>query len=279
MNRISNTGRIIGLISIKGGVGKTTSVVSLGHSLAKDFGKKVLVVDGNLTAPSLGMHAGVYNPKITLHDVLENKARVQEAVQATSFGFDMIPGSLENRKIKISAFKLSEKLRELRKRYDFILIDSSPNLNDELLAAMIASDELLAVTTPDYITLAATLRAVKAAKDKRSPITGLIVNKAYNKGFELNIDQIEELSGINVLALVPHEEKVMEALSLSVPATSYDKSEASLEFKKLAAALAGKNYGDKNLMTGLFSRFLGNVPKQEINRNLLKIDRIKSGIA
>jgi MinD-like ATPase involved in chromosome partitioning or flagellar assembly len=46
-------GKIIGIISIKGGVGKTTAVSNLGAVLANEFGKKVLLVDANFTAPNL----------------------------------------------------------------------------------------------------------------------------------------------------------------------------------------------------------------------------------
>jgi len=65
-----NDGKIIGVISLKGGVGKTTTVANLGASLAKDFNKKVLVVDANFSAPNLGLHLGLVDPKTTIHDVL-----------------------------------------------------------------------------------------------------------------------------------------------------------------------------------------------------------------
>ena len=48
------------MISLKGGVGKTTAVVSLGSAIA-DFGKKVLLVDGNFSAPNLGLHLNLFD--------------------------------------------------------------------------------------------------------------------------------------------------------------------------------------------------------------------------
>ena len=56
-------GTTIGVISIKGGVGKTTAVSNLGTVMANTFGKKVLLVDANFSAPNLGLHLGVVNPK------------------------------------------------------------------------------------------------------------------------------------------------------------------------------------------------------------------------
>ena len=46
----------IGIISIKGGVGKTSTVAALGASLAKDFNKRVLLVDANFSSPNLCLH-------------------------------------------------------------------------------------------------------------------------------------------------------------------------------------------------------------------------------
>ena len=65
---VNNYKKVIGIISLKGGVGKTSSVANLGAALT-EFGKKVLVVDANFSAPNLGLHLGLTNPEIKLHDV------------------------------------------------------------------------------------------------------------------------------------------------------------------------------------------------------------------
>ena len=172
-------GKIIGIVSLKGGVGKTSSVANLGAVLASEFGKKTLVIDANFSAPNLGLHLGLVEPGATIHDILLNKANVNDAIYEHESGFHFIPGAYVSR--KVSPFKLKQKISYLKDYYDMILIDSSPNLNEEMLATMIASDELLVVTSPDYPTLSTTLRAVRLAKQKRTPITGLILNRGRNK--------------------------------------------------------------------------------------------------
>ena len=175
--------KTIGVISIKGGVGKTSTVSSLGASLSKDFNKKVLLVDANFTSPTLGLHIGLISPEITLHHVLSGKANIKEAIYETGYGFDIIPGS--HIYDRIDPYLLREKLKEIKNKYDVVLVDSSPNLNEEILAAMMASDELLVMTTPDYVTLATTLNAVKLAKVRKTPIIGLVLNKVHGNDFEL----------------------------------------------------------------------------------------------
>src|SRR3990172_4197688 len=87
-------GKTIGVISIKGGVGKTTVVANLATALARDFGKKVLAIDANFTAPNLGIHVGVVSNEHTLHDVLKGKVDISKAIMSLEHGFDFIPSSL-----------------------------------------------------------------------------------------------------------------------------------------------------------------------------------------
>ena len=263
--------KIIGIISIKGGVGKTSIAVALAAALASEFNKKVLVVDANFSAPNLALHLGIVNPEITLHHVLRNRANIEEAVHKLEKSFHIIPGALLYR--KINPFKLKKKIKQLKDNYDFILIDSSPTLNEEILATMIASDELFVVTTPDHVTLSTTLRAVRLAKQRKTPITGLILNKVNKKNFELSLDEIERISECNVLAVLPYEIHILEALSKNTPSTLHKQTDSTIEFKKLAAALIGEDYKDLRFKSKIKNFFKKNIPKQEINRALFREER------
>lgn len=265
-------GKIIGIISLKGGVGKTSSVSNLGAALASEFGKKVLVIDANFTAPNLGLHLGLVEPGTTIHDVLLDKAEINDAIYEHESGFHFIPGAYISRKIK--PFKLKQKISYLKDYYDMILIDSSPNLNEEMLATMIASDELLVVTSPDYPTLSTTLRAIRLAKQKNTPITGLILNRVRNKKFELKIEDIEEAAQVPVLSVLPEDINVLEALAKTTPVTLHKpKSNASVEYKKLAACLIGEQYKDPRFWHRLKSVFRKDLAKENVNRLLMDNER------
>ena len=255
-------GKTIGIVSLKGGVGKTSVVSALGGAIA-DFGQKVLLIDGNFSAPNLGLHLNIIDPKITLNHVLDRTANLSDAIYESG-NLDVMPSSIFE-KININLLSLKNRIKTLKRKYDVILLDSSPSLNEETLAVMLASDGLLVVTTPDYPTLSTTLKAVKFAKQRGTPIEGLILNKVHNKNFELSLRDIEKTAEVPIMAVIPHDVNVLRALSEFSPSTIYKpKSKGSIEYKKLAAVLIGQKYRPFKL-----NNFLRITPKrQEINREI-----------
>ncbi len=267
--------RVIGIIAIKGGVGKTSCTANLGASLANDFDKKVLLVDANFSAPNLGLHFGLSNPEATIHHVLTNKVDVGDAIYEHSKNLHIIPGGFLE--AKVNPYKLKEKLRNIKDLYDLVLIDSSPNMDYEILATMIAADELLVVTSPDFPTLSCTLQAVKAAKERNTPITGMILNMVRNKKYELTLDEIEDAAKTPILSKIPMDEKIPESIAYTTPATLYAPSrDAAVEYKKLAAALVQEDYKDPRFLTKIKSMFKKQPSRDEINRSLLKESKLKS---
>lgn len=262
-------GQVYGVISIKGGVGKTTSVISLGAALGMDHKKKVLLVDANFSAPNLSMYLGITDPHHSIQEVMAGSIEPRDAIITTNHGFCVMPG-LPFKK-KINPYKLRNRVIErLRENYDFIIIDSSPNLNEEVLAVIIASDKLLAVTTPDIVTLHATLMAAKSAGEKNSRIDGLILNKVYNKRYELGLEDIEKVAGCGVLAVVPHDTWILEAMARNIPPSLHTMADSGVEYRKLAAVIAGEHYKDyrpKAIIKQLFWKS----GKEEINREIYRI--------
>jgi len=150
-----------------------------------------------------------------------------------------------------------------------ILIDSSPSLNDEMLSVMLSSDELVVLTTPDYATLSTTLKAVRVAKQKNIPISGLILNKVRKHRCELSLDDIEQATGTHILGILPDEEKTIEAQHSLTPITQYlPNSEMSIEYKKIAATLIHEKYKDTRFLPNLKAIFSKKINKHEINREL-----------
>ncbi|RME54883.1 hypothetical protein D6777_02300 [Candidatus Woesearchaeota archaeon] len=261
-------GKIIGIVSIKGGVGKTSCTANLGAALATEFNKDVLMIDANFSAPNLGIHVGVIEPDITIHDVMKGKTKVKDAIINHEHGFDIIPASLLYKKIDHN--KLKQKIQHLKKSYDFILIDSSPNMKDEMIATILAADEILIITSPDYPTLSTTLMAVKLANQKNTPVIGIIVNRVKKRRYELTVDEIERTVEIPVLGVLPEDTNVAKSIAETVPVILYQpKSKAAVEFKKIAACIAGEEFKDPRLWHRVKAKFKQK-PKEEVNRVLYK---------
>ena len=92
--------RIIGIVSAKGGVGKTVVTSNLGITLASKFNKKVAVVDCNLTTSHLGLYLGLYSFPITLNNVLRNEAVIEQAIYPHPSGLKIIPASIELKELQ-----------------------------------------------------------------------------------------------------------------------------------------------------------------------------------
>ena len=256
-------GKTIGLISLKGGVGKTTLSASIAASLVNNYGKKVLLVDANYSAPNLGLHMDIIAPEGSVHDVLAG-SKLSSAIHE-KYGVDVIPGDfLYNR--RINHLKLKNRLAYVKKNYDYVIIDSSPSLNDEVLSTMLASDELFLVSTPDYPTLSCSMKAAKLARQRNSPISGMIINRIDSPLYELTLEEVQESTGIPVVAKIKEDKSVKKALFDRVPATLYKKrSRFSKEVDKLCAALVGEN--EKK---GIIARLFKDFKKERVNRDVLR---------
>lgn len=256
-------GEAISLISIKGGVGKTTLSAAMASDLANSFGKRVLLIDANYSAPNVGFHMNIIRPEKTIHDVLAGKVRIESAIY-NRHGVDVVPGAVSYKK-DVNYFKLKDRINKIKSRYDFVFIDSSPNLNDELLSAMLASDYLFVVTTPDYPTLSCSLRAAYQAKQRGKPIAGIIISRARNSKYELDLDEIEKAFGIPVVAKVPEDKEQSKALFYRMPVSLLKKRGMAREITSLNSAIVGSREP-----RSFFDLFFYNPKREEVNRQLMK---------
>ena len=94
--------KLIVITSGKGGVGKTTTAINLAAAI-NYFKKDVLIIDGNLTTPNVGLHLGSPEVPVNLNHVLLEKADPIEAVYEHESGIKIVPSSLSINS-KLSSF-------------------------------------------------------------------------------------------------------------------------------------------------------------------------------
>jgi pilus assembly protein CpaE len=262
-------GEAIGFISVKGGVGKTTLALETASSLANDFGKRVLLVDGNFSSPNLGLYFGII-PEVGLHDVLEGHD-IHKIIQE-KYKIDIVPASIHKNK-SIEPLALKKILANIKEYYDYVIIDSSPHYS-EMMPAIAACDRIFVVTTPDSVTLQTSIKAAKMAKARKTPIDGIIINKIKNPNFELSLREIETESGLPVVARIRDDKKIVEALFHKKPITLHSKNHhISKEIRNFASSLCGVEEEKSNL--DFFKKFIPkglDLEREKINRAVLRQD-------
>ncbi|MEK6889107.1 MAG: MinD/ParA family protein [Nanoarchaeota archaeon] len=256
--------KVIGIISVKGGVGKTTVASSMAVDLVNYYGKKVLLVDANYSAPNLGLHMDITNPESSIQEVLSGDAHFKSAIH-NRYGVDVIPGDAFFQG-SYNPLKLRDKLQRVKNEYDFVILDSSPNLNEEILSTMLSSDALFVVATGDYPTLTCSLQAAKLAKQRGRPIAGLILNKVRDPAYELSVKDIEEATGINIVARIPDERNHVRSVFTRIPMSLYKRNS---KFSKEINALNSAITGEKQSLS-ILDIIKNNFSRENVNRQLLR---------
>lgn len=236
--------QVIGVLSGKGGVGKTTLTFNLGAAMT-DFGKSVVIVDGNMTTPNLGIHAGIPLYPTTLHDVLKGKVDIYDVMHIMPSGLKIVPASINLSDLAgVDPAYLGDHLRDLVGKLDYVLIDGAPGLGGEALSILNASHQVLGVSTPDLPALTDLLKSIRLVNESSREYLGTVLNMVRNKPFEPKREHIEGLLEDNaILGSIPHDDSVRYALSKRMPVIHHKpNSRASVQIKALAANMTGSIY-------------------------------------
>jgi len=248
---------VIGVISAKGGVGKTTVTANLSASLVKFFGKRVLAVDGNITTPNLGMHFGMLSQENTLNEVLDDKIDVSQAIYIHPSGVHILPASLSAMVEYPDVSKLKEKIDKIKDNYDYVFIDGAARIGKEVISTIKASDKILLVSNPDMTAVISMIKAKKIVHILNNSLAGLVLNRVEGKKYEMKKERIEELSEAKIIGEIPFDKKVIEAISKMIPVVLLDgRTKASRAFKKIAAEISQEVYFEKESFLDKIKRFL-----------------------
>lgn len=227
----------------KGGVAKTTTTVSLGCALAS-LGSDVTVLDANLTTPNVGIYLGSPTVPISLHEVLQGKHHISEAVYMHPSGLKVVPASINLETLKkTSPTKLKDVVKGLKGVTDVVLIDSAAGLGREALLALDASEEVLIVTHAEMSSLADALKVIHVAKDMKKKVLGVVVTRHRNATDEVSIDNVEAILESKVVAIIPESSEVKESHAMRDNVVfTHPSSLAALKYKQLAAEISGMSY-------------------------------------
>jgi chromosome partitioning protein len=251
--------RVIAVANQKGGVGKSTTAVSLGAALA-ELGHKVLVVDldpqGNAST-GLGIRHDAR--QVTVYDVLAAEAPIDGAiVESPIDNLFAIPSTIDLAGAEIEL--VSQFSRELRLRkaleplkqseFDYILLDCPPSLGLLTVNALGAAEELIVPIQCEYYALEGlgqllrNVRLVQQNVNSRLRLTGIVMTM-YDPRTKLSDQVVQEVRryfGDRVYeTIIPRTVRLSEAPGFGLPITEYDpRSRGAQSYRSLAAEVAGK---------------------------------------
>jgi chromosome partitioning protein len=252
-------GKIIALANQKGGVGKTTTTMNLGASLAT-LEKSVLIVDADPQAnASSGLGVDIKEVEFSLYECIVNKVDVRDAIYTTDIdNLDIIPSHIDLVGAEIEMLNmegrekiLRQVLEPIRDEYDYILIDCSPSLGLITVNALTAANSVIIPVQCEYFALEGiskllnTIKIIKSKLNTSLEIEGFLLTM-YDSRLRLANQIYDEVKRhfqeLVFKTVIQRNVKLSESPSHGLPVILYDAdSTGSKNHLALAKEIIGKN--------------------------------------
>ena len=245
-------GKIISLVNQKGGVGKTTTAINLAACLAEK-GKKVLAIDmdsqGNMTS---GLGVDKEDLEYTIYETMIGECNISQSMLIDVYpNLNLVPSSRNLAGVEVDFIDmdkpqqiLKSNIKNIRKNFDFIIIDCPPALGMLTINAMTAADTVLVPIQCEYYALEGlsqliyTIDLIKKKLNKNLEIEGVVFFFYYSRTnlSEQVVENVREnLDEIIYDTLVPRNVRLAEAPSFGQPINVYDSRCAGAEaYRSLA---------------------------------------------
>lgn len=238
-------GEAIVVTSGKGGVGKTTTSANVGTGLAL-MGKKVCMVDTDIGLRNLDVVMGLENRIIyDLVDVVEGRCRLPQALIKDK-RFDelyLLPAAQTKDKDSVSADDVKRLILELKKDFDYVIIDCPAGIEQGFKNAVAGADRAIVVTTPENAAVRDADRVIGLLESAEIRNPKLIINRVranmMKNGDMIDIDDICTTLSIDLLGIVPDDEHVIKAANLGEPTVMSPTSKASIAYRNIARRILG----------------------------------------
>lgn len=239
-------GEAIIITSGKGGSGKSTFTVNCGAALALR-GKKVLLIDGDAGLRALDLMLSVSGKVVyDLADVLAGRCEPIKAIVATDIpGLHLLAAPLSADDGIFEPLGMQKLCKGLTRYYDYVFIDSAAGVGAGMVTSAAAADRAIVVSTADPVSIrdADTVAAVVI----RQGVTGirLVINRVkprlIRKKVIYGLDNAIDGAAIQLIGVVPEDEKVTIASFRGVPAVTIARSGAAQAFSNIARRIAGED--------------------------------------
>lgn len=215
--------KVILIASGKGGVGKTVFTANAGTTLAQR-GYKVVLIDMNMGLRNLDICLGLESKVVyDVADVLSGVCGIKKALikDRRSPELYLMSAAQYKEKAEISNFNMKVLCNELKKTFDYILIDAPAGIDDGLAMAAAGADSAVIVTVPEYAAVrdADMLDRVliEMGIDKKAYVVNKVKSELIDTGLVPSLAQISEILKPRVAGYIQYDENIHIAANIGLP--------------------------------------------------------------
>lgn len=210
-------GEVIVITSGKGGVGKTTTTANLGAALAK-LKKSVVVIDTDIGLRNLDVVMGMEN-RIVYHlvDVVNGICTTQQAlIKDKKYpNLYLLPSAQTRDKSAVTPEQMKKLTEELRKEFDYVLLDCPAGIEQGFQNAIAGADRALVVTTPETFAVRDADRIIGLLEERGIKDISLIVNRLrpdlVKREVVMSVEDVCEVLTPRLIGVVPEDENILIA--------------------------------------------------------------------
>ena len=268
--------RVITVTSGKGGVGKTSISLNLAIWLSR-CGKKVVVFDADFGLANIEVMLGV-RPQYNLADMMFHGKELKDIITQGENGISFISGGSGIQELatmnRDQVMFLTNRLAELDQYADVIIVDTGAGISDSVLEFVLASSEVLLVTTPEPTSITDSYALLKALNRKTEFVKEdtsikMICNRVKNEAEGMNLyEKMRMVSEkfldipITYIGSVPMDDQIPKAVMRQKPVSVINPdTPAAKAIRQVAERLLEideNNPSDKRGMFQLFSNLIRN---------------------
>ena len=270
LQRTRPLARVITVTSGKGGVGKSNTSINLAIQLKK-MGQRVIILDADFGLANIEIMFGAI-PKHNLSDLIYQGKNIKEIITWGPGNVGFISGGsgiagLSNLSREYLSY-IVQNLEELDTIADIIIIDTGAGISDAVLEFLVASGEILLVTTPEPTSITDSYSLLKALNrhprfSRENSQVKVIANRV--SGPEEGMDLFNKLNAvvsrylklpIDYLGMIPYDNQLSKAVMQQMPVSLKNPSAKSAQaFEQIAGALMNKDANENLIKRGMAAFF------------------------
>ncbi|MDW8351589.1 MAG: septum site-determining protein MinD, partial [Anaerolineae bacterium] len=223
------------------------TTANLGSALAL-LGKKVVVFDGDIGLRNLDIVMGLENRIVyDVVDYVEGRCRLRQALIRDKRAPELylLPTAQTRDKSAIKPAQMIQVCDELRKEFDYIIIDSPAGIEQGFHNALAPADRVLVVTNPEVSSVRDADRVIGLVESQQKGPVQLIINRIITarvkKQEMLSTQDIVDVLATEVIGIVPEDEAILSSSNRGTPVVFNGKSPAAVAFRDIARRLIGED--------------------------------------